>query len=164
MANYTDIVHARDIALVIDGKPKWGSVLTTASEGPDRPFITGQDWSVTLEATIDKSLFYSDRNNWPEWTNRPVTVKWKGARWFSPTVRFEGAKAKSFVQDILPDSTVVEFNITADGYGVEWSHWCACPVYWLWQTWVKVHKWVRRKANRWLIIQTSYRYEIQSYS
>ena len=61
-------------------------------------------------------------------------------RWFMPTYTMRGARLCP--GPVLGD--LFTYDITGDKLEMEFSHWAAKPVYWLWRRWVKVKGFVRR--------------------
>jgi hypothetical protein len=66
------------------------------------------------------------------------TVRVKPARWFLPIITIKDARITGYSEN--SDDSGVRVNVTwraAQG-DMEWQHWLARPVYWLWRQWQAV--------------------------
>lgn len=69
-------------------------------------------------------------------------------RWFFPIVTAKRAQMTKMKQHPCPgdsDLAEVSFLISATAVSLEYSHWLARPIFWLWRQWCRAVRWRRSR-------------------
>lgn len=127
----TEFAHGVDRA-IIPSKPPDGMSLEKCG-----------NWSASL--TGEFSGTGSMDAMWA-WTQpAPVEIQMRSKRWFYPTVIFQGCLLEADYDEKADEATL---SGRSSNIVLEWKHWYARPVFWIWRQWGKVRKPVKKQLGR----------------
>ena len=102
--------------------------------------------SFSFESSVPNKLFSELAQLFPqvwELEYRP------GNKWFMPTIKLPQIQIATMFERTGANTTgeIVEMLFEAQGVVVEYHHWAARPVFWLWQRWRTVRRFIKGKLN-----------------